>query len=249
MPQYGIRYLLAFSLLGVCVLVAIPVVAQKPSVPQALPVNVENTPTVNVANTASVNVANTPSVNVTNTPSVNVANTPSVTLESGASVAVTSPLDGSGNPTPIATLEAVQLYGSYCRLFFNGNSYAQCDFTTIPQGKELVVQEFDADGFVETGNRPVFVALDNTITSGNFIPYTFEVNTNGADYLVAHQETRVYVGMGQSPLCVVQLPASSNGNFICDISGFLVDVPLGDRRIMVQQQKSLSQLLRNLPRR
>ena len=62
---------------------------------------------VQVTNTPNVSVVNNPSVSVSNTPSVNVANTPTVTLEAGASVNVSTPLDGQGNPTPLAVLDAV----------------------------------------------------------------------------------------------------------------------------------------------
>ena len=70
----------------------------------------------------TVNVGNTPHVTVANTPSVNVANTPTVMLESGASVNVTSPLDGQSNPRPLATLEAVQVYGITCGIGFSGSN-------------------------------------------------------------------------------------------------------------------------------
>lgn len=229
MSQSVRRFLVALGLLGVCSLFAIPTVAQKsPSVPQALPVNVENTP--------NVNVANTPSVSVTNTPSVNVANSPTVTLEPGASVAVTSPLDGSGNPAPIATLEAVQLYGSSCSISFNGSGGALCFFTTVPEGKELVIQEFDAQGGVEAGNRPLSLALLYTISSGNYFTYTFEVNSYSFDYLSTHQETRVYVIGGTTPACSVTLPQNSQGQYSCNISGFLVDTPLGGSSIVAPQK-------------
>ena len=203
----------AAGLLAVCWLVAMPAAAQQPSAPQALPVNVENTA------------------------SVIVTNTPTVTLSAGASVSVNNPSDGQGNPTPLATLEAVQLYGSTCNMQFNGGDGGFCEFIAVPQGKQLVVQEFDAEGEVEAGNRPYDVRLDNTITSGNYFPYTFLVNSGGLDFLATHQETRLYVSSGESPACAVQLPANSNGSYNCEISGFLVDVPLGQQSITVQHKK------------
>ena len=78
-------------------------------------------------------------VNVGNTPNVNVANTPTVTLSSGGSVAVTNPPDNQGNPTPLATLEAVQIYGSHCVVSFDGSDSGACTFTSVPYGKQLVV--------------------------------------------------------------------------------------------------------------
>jgi hypothetical protein len=179
----------------------------------------------------TVNVGNTPHVTVANTPSVNVANTPTVMLESGASVNVTSPLDGQSNPRPLATLEAVQVYGITCGIGFSGSNLGFCEFTAVPQGKQLIVQEFDANGQVETGNRPLSLQLLNTITSGNYFPYTFLVNADGLDFLATHQETRVYLEAGSIPACSVQLAQFSIGNYDCDISGFLVDVPFGSATI------------------
>lgn len=252
-------------LLAVCSLAAIPAMAQKSPAPQPLPVsvantpnvNVANTPSVNVANTASVNVANTPSVSVTNTPSVsvtntpsvNVANTPTVTLSSGASVNVANPPDGQGNPTPLATLEAVQIYASQCFIEFNGLTYGTCNLTGVPEGQRLVVQEFDAFGTVEGGNRPLYIQLVNTLSGGNVFPYTFMVNSNGNDYLATHQETRLFVNQGQTPECSVGLGNASNGSFRCEISGFLVDVSSGQQGISVKNPKPLSELLSKQPGR
>lgn len=232
MFQSSRKSFVAVGLLAVCWMAAMPALAQKSApAPQALPVNVENTPSVNVANTANVSV--------TNTPSVNVANTPAVTLESGASVAVTSPLDGQGNPTPIATLEAVQIYGGNCTFAFNNSNAGNCFFPTVPQGKQLIVQEFDALGSVDSGNRPLTVSLFNTITSGNWFPYAFETSYGGLDYLVTHQETRVYVEGGEAPGCSAELGMPSvGGGYNCDISGFLVDMPTGQQPITAQHQKA-----------
>ncbi len=245
------------SLLIVCSFVAIPAMAQKPGAPQSLPVAVTNTPNVNVANTPSVSVSNTPNVNVTNTPSVsvantpsvNVANSPSVSLEAGASVAVTNPPDSQGNPTPLATLEAVQVYGSNCEMNFSGGSFAYCYFTEVPQGKQLVIQEFDAAGTVETGNRPLYIFVNDTIDGANWFTSTFMGNWNGYDFVATHQETRLYVPPTYLPICGVGLPQNSFGNYVCNISGFLVDVPSGQQPITAQHQKLPQQLLRRLPSR
>jgi hypothetical protein len=208
-------------------------------VPQSLPVTVQNTP--------NVNVVNTPSVSVTNTPSVSVTNTPSVTLEAGASVAVTNLPDSQGNPTPVATLEAVQPYASECDIFFSGSFEGGCNFTALPEGKQLVVQEFDAEGFIPAGNRPTDVELVYTMAGANFFPSTFMVSVGGFDFLASHQETRLYVAQGMTPQCYVELAQNSSvGGYICNISGFLVDVPSGQQPITVQHAKSLSQMLRKL---
>jgi hypothetical protein len=185
-------------------------------------------------------------VNVGNTPDVNVANTPTVTLSSGSSIAVTNPPDSQGNPAPLATLEAIEVYGSHCAFSFGSSDSGSCAFLPIPHGKQLVVQEFDAFGRVETGNRPFEIALAGTITVGNYFPYTFMVNTGGFDFLNTHQETRVYVVQGTTPQCFVAVPAVSQGFYGCNISGFLVDVPLGGQGITAQDSTPLPQMLKQL---
>ena len=220
------KWMIALSLFAACTLIAVPAIAQSKPAPGPPPQNVvvvngagQPVPT---AAQGTTNVAGT--VNVGNTPNVNVANTPTVTLSSGASVNVISPLDGSGNPIPIATLEAVQVYGAACAFPFSGAQSGHCEFTPIPQGKQLVIQEFDARGQVEAGNRPYEIYLYNTITVANLFPYTFMLSDSGFDYLATHQETRVYVSPGATPVCDVELLHTSNGGYHCDISGFLVDV-------------------------
>jgi hypothetical protein len=203
MSRNAIRWMFAMSLLSLSALASLPAAAQKsPGAPQSLPVNVENTP------------------------SVNVANTPTVTLSSSTSLPVTNPPDNQGNPTPLATLEAVQEYASGCEFDFNGNDIGDCAFSQVPEGKQLVIQEFDASGVVETGNRPWVEELYNTIGVQNYFTYTFLVNSGG-DNLATHQETRLYVAQQENAFCIVGVPQPSNGSFSCNISGFLVDVPDG----------------------
>jgi hypothetical protein len=203
-------------------------------------VTVSGTPTVKVESlppvTGNVNVANTPNVSIANTPSVNVANTPTVTLQSGASVAVTSLLDSQGNPKPLATLEAVQLYGAFCQISFAGQNGGGCTFAAVPTGKELYIQEFDAWGEVETGNRPTYLLVGETIAGGNWFPYTFLANADGYDYVTTHEETRLYALSGSTPSCQVYLPQDSNGIYGCNISGFLVDSPFGSDNIVTPKQ-------------
>jgi len=183
------------------------------------------TGTVNVGNTPSVNVANIPSVSVANTPSVVVTNSPTVTLAGGASVAVTSQLDGQGNPTPLAALEAIQPYEDMCTAFFSGTIHGACNFQTVPSGKRLVIQEFDAGGLIETGLRPLQVLLQ-PVSSPHYFPATFMGTQSGYDSYATHQDTRLYVQSTLAPSCLVYLTGpSSNGAYVCLLSGFLVDVP------------------------
>lgn len=243
MSQKAREILFAVGLLAVCSLVAIPAVAQKsPAVPQAIPVNVENTPNVNVANTASVNVANTPSVSVTNTPSVNVANSPTVTLESGASVAVTSPLDGQGNPTPVAVLDAVQPYEDTCSISLPGYYIGTCNFQALPSGKMLVVQEFDGVASLDVGTKPTNTVfyVNQSETIGHFLVAFYQGTQFGLDQYAIHQETRIYVAEGQTPQCYVVLSSigvSPAAGMACNISGYLVDVPAGGFGVLSRSQQ------------
>jgi hypothetical protein len=181
---------------------------------------------VQVVNTPNVNVANTPSVHVTNTPSVNVANTPTVTLEAGASVNVTTPLDGEGNPTPLAVLDAVQPYEDFCPILFSGSFVGSCDFLPIPSGKRLVIQEFDAQGTIETGLKPTSIAIVTSLLQHAFTA-TFMGTLFGFDNFATHQETHLYVAPTVAPACVVVLTGNSSQVYDCELSGFLVDVPAG----------------------
>lgn len=231
------KHAIDVCVIAVCILMSVSLVAQSVTQPVKV-VNGTGQP-VPTAAQGTTTVAGT----------VNVGNTPTVTLSSGASVTVTNPPDSQGNPTPLATLEAVQVYGSSCSISFGGSDSGGCGFTPIPYGKQLVVQEFDAFGRVETGNRPFELALARAITVGHYFPYTFMVNTNGFDFLTTHQETRLYVLQGTRPQCFVALPATSQGIYNCNISGFLVDVPLGAQPITAQDPKPLSQLLPKVPGR
>ena len=241
MTQNAWKCVIAVSLFSACTLASVPLFGQ--AVIQ--PVDVVNTPNVNVVNTPSVSVTNTPNVSVSNTPSVNVANTPTVTLEAGASVNVTSPLDGEGNPTPLAVLDAVQPYEDQCFIAFNGSPGGSCRFQTIPSGKRLVIQEFDAGGAVETGLNPAQVYLVPTT-----IPHVFTATFMGSfsigfSNFATHQETRLYVPATYSPQCAVQMTSNSNGNYECALSGFLVDVPLGSSSTPAPSQRRRVPALQN----
>lgn len=237
--------LIVSCVVAVCSLMSVSLAAQSVTQPVRV-VNGTGQP-VPTAAQGTTTVAGT--VDIGNTPSVNVANTPTVTLSSGSGIAVTNQPDNQGNPTPLATLEAVQVYGAHCLISFDGSDSGACKFAPVPYGKQLVVQEFDAFGRVETGNRPYEIAVTGTITVGNYFPYTFMVNTQGFDFLNTHQETRVYVLQGTTPQCFVALPATSTGIYSCNISGFLVDVPLAEQGTSVQDATPLPQLLHKLPGR
>jgi len=126
-------------------------------------------------------------------------------------------------------LDAVQPYEAACDLEFNGTEVGDCTFT-VPAGKELVVQEFDAGGRVETGTRLETIGWESTPNS-NPVAHEFTTTFMGSDgtydYFATHQETRLYAPPSSTPDCLVFLTNTSNQGFTCSISGFLVDVPLG----------------------
>jgi hypothetical protein len=163
----------------------------------------------------------TQDVNVVNTPSVNVTNTPTVSLQSGATISatVTNPLDSQNNPTPLAVLEGTQPYEDACTIFFN-TSFAQCSFKQVPPGKRLVITEFDASAPLETGLKPIQLYLLTNGSSYHAFPTTFMGN-NGWDWFATHQETRMYVQPGNTPVCYVHLTGSSHESVVCSFSGFL----------------------------
>jgi len=237
MTQNAWKCVIAVSLFSACTLATVPLFGQSPPQSVIQPVQVVNTPNVNVINSPSVSVTNTPSVSVTNTPSVNVANTPTVSLEAGAGVNVTSPLDGEGNPTPLAVLDAIQPYEDSCLILFAGSDSGMCDFQTIPSGKRLVIQEFDAAGTLETGLFPAAIVTGDGVVA-HFFTATFMGSAGGFASFATHQETRLYVPATVAPVCSLGLSSTSNsGSYECQFSGFLVDVPLGSSPAPAQRHR------------
>jgi len=231
------KSMVAVSLLAACSLVSIPAVSQGRGLPvtvvngsgQPIPTAAQGTTnvagTVSLASGSIVNIGNTPNVNVANTATVNVANTPTVSLAPGASVTVTNPLNGQNNPAPLVTLEAAQPYEDVCFINFSGNEQGSCNFTPIPAGKRLVIQEFDAAGTLEPGLKPLDLQL-TPLDIRHFFVATFMGSGHGYDYFATHQETRIYVKSNETPYCYTAISGVSNsGQYLCQFSGFLVDVP------------------------
>ena len=242
------KLIFAASIVAVCTLPSLPVIAQSKGNPpgpsnlqSVLVINGPGAPvptaaqgttnvagTVNLSSGSTVNIGNTPNVSVANTPSVNVANTPTVSLAAGAGVSVTNPLDGQNNPSPLATLDATQPYEDSCGSSFGGSDRGFCSFQAIPAGKRLVIQEFDALLAIETGLKPLYIIVnrENQGPVPHFVTATFMGTTGLRDYFATHQETRLYVSSNQAPICFFQISGSSNlGQYDCQLSGFLVDVP------------------------
>jgi hypothetical protein len=231
----------AVSVLAGCAL-ALPAAGQKQGTgPLPQPVTVVNGPglpvpvttqgttnvagTVTIGNTPSVSVANTPNVNIANTPSVSISGTPTVALAPGGSTNVTNLLDGQNNPKPLVTLEAAQPYEDSCQFSINGGSDGFCDFKVIPPDKRLIIEEFDATFYMSSGVKPWLLAFGNGTSIAHYFASTAMGSFAGWDYFVTHQPTRLNVGPGMTPRCSVEISANANGGGLCDLSGFLVDVP------------------------
>ncbi len=153
--------------------------------------------TVNVGNTPSVSVTNTPSVNVANTPSVNVTNTSiPVTFPTGATVGVTNPTDQSGNPIPLAVSEAAQQPTGGSNIDWNPNPYCSATVGSVPEGKQLVIQEVDGDA-----QTPCPAILTSVMVMTDSGPHLISWVSNGSfntgvgeDYAYAwHQPTTLYI--------------------------------------------------------
>jgi hypothetical protein len=228
---------LMFAVLAGLSLLALPAVGQKqnpgpPSPPtqNVLVVNGAGQPvptapqgTTNVAGT--VNVGNTPSVTVANTPSVSISGTPTVALSPGGSVGVTNLLDAQNNPNPLAVLEAIQPYEDGCAISISSTNAGSCNFSQIPAGKRLIIEEFDANSFMDPGIKPIQLSLGNSGFLVHYFPAMFMGNNGGADYFTTHQTTRLYAPAGYQPACYLTLSSSAqSASSFCRFSGFLVDV-------------------------
>lgn len=223
------KWMIAAFLFTACEFRSAPAISQSKPPQNVLVVNGERQPvpttaqgTTNIAGT--VNIDNTPNVHVANTPSVAVTNTPTVSLVAGARVNVSNPLDVQSNPTPLTVLEATQPYEDVCVISFGGSGFASCNFQSIPSGKRLVIQEFDATGHLETGLKPTNVALNASGSIPHAFTATFMGSTPVSDVFATHQETHLYAGPGRTPFCFVALSNGSNLIYFCALSGFLVDV-------------------------
>jgi len=167
-------------------------------------------------------------ITITSSPAP-AAGSASVNIPLNGTVNVRNPLDASGEPIPLVTLDAFQPYEDQCGSGFGGGNAGFCSFHAIPAGKRLVIQEVDATVSVETGLSPTNIEV---IPNGpGEIPHEFTATFMGTDVggnpsrFSMHQETRLYAGQNTTPLCLVRLTGNSNiGAFGLQLSGFLVDV-------------------------
>ena len=168
-------------------------------------------------------------------------NKPAVMLGPGTSVNLTNPPDPQDNPTPLVTQEAFQVYESSCSINFQEKKSGDCRFTAVPDGKQLVVQEFDGRGSLEAGNRLLLIAFSGKHAGldaiSHFFTYTFMGSDGTFDSFATHQETRLYVASGIVPVCRASLIRGSVlGSYRCVVSGFLVEMPSVQQGIPVQPE-------------
>jgi hypothetical protein len=144
-------------------------------------------------------------------------------------VPTTNPLNFSNQKVPLLTSEALEPYEDSCSFDFNGQGGGFCTFRTIPDGKRLVIEEFDAaTGFpprgLENGCKPLTVTLNVSGQTDHFFPATHMATDpdSGLEYYVTHQQTRLYQPELEVPQCNVTLTCFSHKSYRCQISGFLV---------------------------
>jgi len=149
-------------------------------------------------------------VKVVNTPlpvqgSVSVANTP---------LAITNSLNAANNPAALLVSSTVaQPYQDTCTGGGKG-----CNFQTIPSGVHLVIQEVDFQGDLATGTSDIVITTTvNGVAISHFIPVT-----NGANYVVSHQQTTMYADPNTTPQCGPNQVFA--GTSTCALSGYLAPV-------------------------
>ena len=134
--------------------------------------------------------------------------------------------------------QTVQAYESSCVMNFADSLRARCSFTMVPEGKQLVIQEFDAQGRLDPGNRPFVLRLSTALGEGHYFTYSFMGNDDEFDYLDTHQATTLYVAGGRTPSCIAAIPKVRNllSRYDCAISGYLVNATSDQQEITVQPQ-------------
>lgn len=174
---------------------------------------------------APVEVTNTPlPVSVTNTPSVTVANS---ALSVTGNVAVANALDGSNNPVPlVVTMPASEPYAASC----NGSQIttSTCAMSAaVPAGKRLVIQSVSFKGMTDGNGFFSDVELQTTVNGANAVAYVAPTTLGTeatATFQAAHHATTLYADPGTTPTCTAFSFFSSQFNFTCSVSGYLVPV-------------------------
>jgi hypothetical protein len=183
------------------------------------PVYVTNTP---LPVSGSLTIGSLPSVTIANTPlsvSGTVGISGPVNFSTSSPLTVTNALDSSSKPIPLVVSEpAIVPYQSSCTV----GLALTCEFSAVPPGKRLVIQEFDAIAVVNSGSL-TSTQLDVPV-NGTSVFHSFTVVNNGGNTYVTNQSTTLYADPGSTPLCSINtngsIPAGSTP--ACAISGYLV---------------------------
>ena len=123
---------------------------------------------------------------------------------------------------------AQQPHQEQCLIDFGpGISSGECSFQRVPAGKILEIQEFDAEGWLETGVNAVEIRLYTREFWDHVFTATF-MGTRYYDFYATHQETHLYVEADHRPVCSVLLSGADSGAdlfYFCHLSGVLENAP------------------------
>jgi hypothetical protein len=201
-PIYGILAVSLFVLM---------IVFEKPALPaQTAPVQVMNT----AGPAPGQNVPISGNVGITGTPTVNIGNSPTVGLLAGAAVR------DADNPARHAwqTRQAFSVTGDF-----------ECDAFSVPSGKELVIENFSAFGWVPAGQQILHFDLITSI-GGIEVQHFFRSDRSGTqlgyEIFVAGQQTRLYSEPGSLVrFCLSRDSGVDEASMTVALSGHLVDLP------------------------
>ena len=189
----------------------------------------------NAAVAAAVAVVNTPNVNVANTPTVNaqqsgawnvgINGTPTVNLNNSP----TMPLFNRDVENP-----ARQPFQMLCGVTIGNtgfNNFGNCTLTTVPNGKELVIQTVSGLANFPTGVKPSLIQV-NTDVGGNHGDYAFLASFSGTDFgrdqYEFIQPVNFYAGANTTVTGSMNItPHANDGFMFLTISGYLVDCGAG----------------------
>jgi hypothetical protein len=181
--------------------------------------------------TWNVGVTGTPNVNVANSPTVSIGNTPSVNATQIGSWAVGISGNTSTNPLFVRDIDnpAKQPFVSTCSISFSTPQGNNCQFITVPVGKQLVIEVFAVFIQMQVGDRPVETVLVGTQNGREYVlpyPQSFNATSGASDaWVVSQPLTRAYADPNTTPACEVGANPSEALSANCTISGYLVNLP------------------------
>jgi hypothetical protein len=181
--------------------------------------------------TWNVGVTGTPNVNVANSPTVSIGNTPSVNATQTGTWDVGISGNTSTNPLFVRDIDnpAKQPFVSSCSISFSTPQGNNCQFITVPVGKQLVIEVFAVFIQMQVGDRPVETVLVGTQNGSRYVlpyPQSFNGPSGASDaWVVSQPLTRAYADPNTTPFCEVGANPSEAIFANCTISGYLVNLP------------------------